>query len=93
MIFLILLKIILTRAFNSLEWCLNTPPKPHAFISSSVKSDVSTFCEIVEDILQYLEQFINENWPTIQIGKESVLDQNWPVINFDELLPTEIVFN
>ena len=28
----------LTRAFNSLEWGLNSPPKPHAFVSLPVQS-------------------------------------------------------
>lgn len=36
-----LLQTLLNRAYNSLEWCLNSPPKPHAFISLPVQSSVS----------------------------------------------------
>jgi cytochrome c oxidase subunit 1 len=27
------LKSVLNRAYSSLEWCLNSPPKPHSFVS------------------------------------------------------------
>lgn len=27
------LQTLLSRAYNSIEWCLNSPPKPHAFVS------------------------------------------------------------
>ena len=33
-----LLQTLLTRAFSSLEWGLNSPPKPHAFVSLPVQS-------------------------------------------------------
>lgn len=33
-----LLQINLNRAYNSLEWCLNSPPKPHAFVSLPLMS-------------------------------------------------------
>ena len=33
-----LLQISLNRAYNSLEWCLNSPPKPHAFVSLPLMS-------------------------------------------------------
>jgi cytochrome c oxidase subunit 1 len=32
------LQALLTRAYISLEWCVNSPPKPHAFISLPVQS-------------------------------------------------------
>lgn len=32
------LQTLLTRAYNSLEWCLNSPPKPHAFVSLPLMS-------------------------------------------------------
>ena len=31
---------LLNRSFSSLEWCLNSPPKPHAFVSLPLQSDV-----------------------------------------------------
>jgi cytochrome c oxidase subunit 1 len=33
-----LLQSLLNRAYNSLEWCLNSPPKPHPFISLPLQS-------------------------------------------------------
>ena len=32
------LQTLLNRAYNSLEWCLNSPPKPHAFVSLPLMS-------------------------------------------------------
>ena len=37
-----LLQTHLTRAFNSLEWGLNSPPKPHAFVSLPIQSIFNT---------------------------------------------------
>jgi heme/copper-type cytochrome/quinol oxidase subunit 1 len=34
------LQTLLNRAYNSLEWCLNSPPKPHAFVSLPLQSTV-----------------------------------------------------
>ena len=36
------LQTILNRAYNSLEWCLNSPPKPHAFVSLPLQSTFFT---------------------------------------------------
>lgn len=33
---------LLNRAYNNLEWCLNSPPKPHAFVSLPIMS----FCSV-----------------------------------------------
>jgi cytochrome c oxidase subunit 1 len=33
-----LLQTLLNRAYTSLEWCLNSPPKPHAFVSLPLQS-------------------------------------------------------
>jgi cytochrome c oxidase subunit 1 len=32
------LQTFLSRAYNSLEWCLSSPPKPHAFVSLPIQS-------------------------------------------------------
>ena len=32
------LQTLLNRSYNSLEWCLNSPPKPHAFVSLPLTS-------------------------------------------------------
>ena len=34
-----LLQTLLSRVYNSLEWGLNSPPKPHAFVSSPLQSN------------------------------------------------------
>lgn len=34
------LQTLLMRAYTSLEWCLNSPPKPHAFASLPLQSDI-----------------------------------------------------
>jgi len=31
---------VLSRLYNSLEWCLNSPPKPHAFVSLPLTSNL-----------------------------------------------------
>jgi cytochrome c oxidase subunit 1 len=33
---------LLNRAYTSLEWCLNSPPKPHAFVSLPLQSGFSS---------------------------------------------------
>jgi len=37
------LRSLLNRAYNSLEWCLNSPPKPHAFVSLPTQSAFNVF--------------------------------------------------
>ena len=48
-----LLQTLLSRVFNSLEWGLNSPPKPHAFVSLPVQSSffsiLSRFINIIKD--------------------------------------------
>jgi cytochrome c oxidase subunit 1 len=34
------LQILLSRSYSSLEWALNSPPKPHAFISLPLQSQL-----------------------------------------------------
>jgi cytochrome c oxidase subunit 1 len=36
-------QIILSRLYNSLEWCLNSPPKPHAFVTLPLTSSFVSF--------------------------------------------------
>ena len=49
------LQILLIRCYTSLEWCLNSPPKPHAFMSLPLQS---LFMEFME-LLQIIEQIIS----------------------------------
>ena len=48
-----LLQTLLSRVFNSLEWGLNSPPKPHAFVSLPVQSSffsiLPRFINIIKD--------------------------------------------
>jgi len=37
------LKSFLNRTYNSLEWCLNSPPKPHSFVSLPIKSYINFY--------------------------------------------------
>ena len=50
--YLDLLQTFLNRAFNSLEWCLNSPVKPHAFISLPLQSDISQILEIINTLAE-----------------------------------------
>lgn len=43
------LQSLLTRAYNSLEWCLNSPPKPHAFISLPIQSSFETTLMVLKE--------------------------------------------
>lgn len=45
-----ILQTLLNRAYNSLEWALSSPPKPHAFTSLPVQS-VMTFTEVATNTL------------------------------------------
>ena len=50
-----LLQTLLSRVFNSLEWGLNSPPKPHAFTSLPLQSNIvgsftSIFCALILSI-------------------------------------------
>ena len=53
------LQSIMTRSFNGLEWGLNSPPKPHAFLSLPVQSNF--FCNIIN----WVSTYVSKNWPTI----------------------------
>lgn len=41
------LQLLLSRLYTSLEWCLNSPPKVHAFVSLPLSSMVGSFITIV----------------------------------------------
>ncbi len=56
-----LLKSLLNRAYNSLEWCLNSPPKPHAFVSLPLQSlgfNLVKFKETMKDSLSFKNTII-----------------------------------
>jgi heme/copper-type cytochrome/quinol oxidase subunit 1 len=37
------LQTLLNRSYNSLEWALTSPPKPHAFVSLPLQSEIAVF--------------------------------------------------
>jgi len=37
------IQIMLNRLYNSLEWCLNSPPKPHAFVTLPLTSSLPSY--------------------------------------------------
>jgi len=45
-----LLQTLLNRAYNSLEWCLNSPPKPHAFVNLPLQSALSDLAGNLNDL-------------------------------------------
>ena len=49
------LQTLLNRSYNSLEWALNSPPKPHAFVSLPLQSCM-TITEILNEITPLLTQ-------------------------------------
>ena len=73
-----LLRSILIRAFDSIEWGLDSPPKPHAFLSSPVQSDVYIYHEIVADLIEYINQCLPNN---IHIEHDCGID--WDNHDFD----------
>ena len=60
------LQALLNRAYNSLEWCLNSPPKPHAFVSLPLQSGPSK----------------KPGLPNIKTGPETDLEKDKQKIGF-----------
>lgn len=56
-----LFQTLFNRNYNSLEWCLNSPPKPHAFVSlplqSSIGFNLSLFWMAIKKILSLKSLF------------------------------------
>ena len=50
------LQIQLNRAYSSLEWCLNSPPKPHAFASLPLQSSIIQ--KIIQKIIKNIIKLI-----------------------------------
>ena len=47
------LQTLLNRAHNSLEWCLNSPPKPHAFVSLPLQSSNNIVGSFLYGLITY----------------------------------------
>ena len=51
------------RSYNSLEWGLNSPPKPHAFVSLPTQSDLIS--ELSHELIQYIVSgYVKHVWAT-----------------------------
>ena len=50
------LQTLLNRSYNSLEWALNSPPKPHAFVSLPLQSCPDNLTDIISSLDSMLPQ-------------------------------------
>ena len=55
-----ILQSLLNRAYESLEWCLNSPPKPHAFVSLPLSSGMQTLFGHEKKAEEILDEFLPE---------------------------------
>jgi hypothetical protein len=60
-----LFQTLFNRNFNSLEWSLNSPPKPHAFVSLPLQSGYTRWAIRASDLSSYKERaFLNKEFVT-----------------------------
>ena len=70
------LQTLLNRSYNSLEWALNSPPKPHAFVSLPLQSDLSELTTIISDLsslIPQLNDFISTFHTTVSEANINVI--------------------
>ena len=70
---------LFNRNYNSLEWSLNSPPKPHAFVSLPLQSTLSNFVlsEELSGTFEWMmenHEYIRHCTPMNQLGFESYVD-------------------
>ena len=55
-----ILQNLLIRAFISIEWCLNSPPKPHPFVSLPVQSNIILLLDeqVMQSLWGYIDCFV-----------------------------------
>jgi hypothetical protein len=61
------LQTLLNRSYNSLEWALNSPPKPHAFVSLPIQSAVCVhgiagYCQACWNIMNANKIACTHHW-------------------------------
>jgi cytochrome c oxidase subunit 1 len=61
------LQTLLNRSYNSLEWALNSPPKPHAFVSLPLQSIPLPTADCPAQLVQYCTYF-NLNYTHLANG-------------------------
>ena len=77
-----ILQYYLLKVFDSIEWCLNSPPKPHPFMSLPVQSGIEILFddeiwEALSDLINSLTNstnqtdFINESFSELSIDRLS----------------------
>ena len=84
-----LLQTLLNSAFNSLEWVLNSPPKPHAFTSCEASPLQSEFLSdaFIWDIIK--DAYTPSFWETSQLVFASWLQGDFStLINFKDVGPS-----
>jgi len=68
------LQTLLNRSYNSLEWALTSPPKPHAFVSLPIQSDIFGVLSISEcvrifDHISYDFNLVNDIMHSLQSAR------------------------
>jgi len=53
------LQTLLNRSYNSLEWALTSPPKPYAFVSVPLQSNLNELNEIIASVNAILPQLVS----------------------------------
>jgi len=67
------IQILLRRIYNSLEWCLNSPPKPHAFSSLPLTSFFPSSRLLTGQVTSdKLEETVTYNKERIEVHKEVI---------------------
>jgi len=69
---------LLNRSYNSLEWALSSPPKPHAFVSLPLQSCLESLTDIIsslDSMLPQLTKFVEQfNEVVIEFNVNVVTD-------------------
>jgi len=68
-----LLQSLLSRSYNSLEWALNSPPKPHAFVSLPLQSGIS-----LKDLTNKYESLIYTSLFCLSVNIMFYILLKWP---------------
>ena len=80
------LQSLLNRAYSSLEWCLNSPPKPHSFVSLPLQSNIAINSALSSTIPvltlsdNLFSSLFSFNYPAFSLGLNLGLDHNWDVL-------------
>jgi Cytochrome C and Quinol oxidase polypeptide I len=74
-----LFQTLFNRNFNSLEWSLNSPPKPHAFVTLPVQSSLEFLPDILTLFIKYI--LFSDGDPTVSIPTEGASGETGSTID------------